>query len=138
MSRILSTAGGGVIYPSMHLGRHPPVQCMLGYAPTSGQTPPRADTPLGRHPPGRHPWGRHSQADTPWVETPRQTPPWAETPPGRHPPYSGQTPPPDSYCSGQHASYWNAFLFMFYVCCLQCFSWKRNLRLFKTHQFVPQ
>ena len=38
-------------------------------------------------PPGRHP--------------PRQTPP----PPGKH------TPPHDGHCSGQYASYWNAFLF---------------------------
>ena len=46
--------------------------------------------PLGRHP---HPLGRHPRADTP-----EQTPP-------------GQTPPRDGYCSGQYASYWNAFLF---------------------------
>ena len=44
----------------MHWGRHPPVQCMLGYTPP-GQTPPWADNP---------------QADTPWVDTH----PWADTP----------------------------------------------------------
>ena len=64
------------------------------------------------HPPGRHP--------------PRQTPPpWADTPslgrhplPGQTPPPLGSTPPPrstppphDGHCSGQYASYWNAFLF---------------------------
>ena len=55
------------------------------------QTPPQADTPLGRHSPGQTPllW-----ADTPF---PGKTPSWADTPqadtppPGRHPP--GQTPP---------------------------------------------
>ena len=38
--------------------------------------------PLGRHPPGRH------------------TYPWSDT------------PPPDGYCCGRLASYWNAFLFI--------------------------
>ena len=42
--------------------------------------------PLGRHPPGWHPpWADSTQADT---------------------------PPADGYCSGQYASYWNAFLFL--------------------------
>ena len=45
--------------------------------------------PLGRHPP---PLGRHPL-------------PWADTPPGRHP-----LSPEDGHCSGQYASYWNAFL----------------------------
>ena len=59
------------------------------------QTFPLGRHPLGRHSPGRHPLGRHS----PWADTPlRQTPPF-----GRH-------PPADGYCSGQYASYWNAFL----------------------------
>ena len=44
----------------------------------------------------------------------------ADTPPGRHP--HGQTPrgrhlppPPDGHCSGRYASYWNAFLLIFFV-----------------------
>ena len=55
----------------------------------------------GRHPPGRHPLGRHS---------PGQTPPWADTSPGQTSP-PGKHPPPDGYCSGRYASYWNAFLY---------------------------
>ena len=44
--------------------------------------------PLGRHPP-----------------TSRQTPPRQTPPLGRHP------SPQNDHCSGQYASYWNAFLF---------------------------
>ena len=38
--------------------------------------------------------------------------------PGPHPAgypsmYWGRTPPPDGYCCGRYASYWNAFLFLF-------------------------
>ena len=70
--------------------------------PPPGQTPPpRADTlkgthfpgqtsPLGRHPPGRHP----TSADIPWAEI---------------------LPPRDGYCSGQYASYWNPFLFTYFI-----------------------
>ena len=50
-------------------------------------TPPWADTSLGRHPPGRH-----SSGQTP----PRQTSPWADNPPA------------DGYSSGWYATYWNA------------------------------
>ena len=53
--------------------------------PPPEQTPPCANSPLGRHPP---------QADPTW-----QTP----TPP----------PPADGYCSKRYASYWNTFLFFF-------------------------
>ena len=59
-----------------------------------GQTPPLADTPLGRYPPGRHP--------------PRQTPP------GRIPPRQ-TSPLHDGYCSGQYASCWNAFVLSHHV-----------------------
>ena len=47
---------------------------------------------------------------------------WGRHPPRRHPPRQtprpGQTPPPraDGYCSGRCASYWNAFLFLYFVC----------------------
>ena len=60
---------------------------------------------------------------------PRQTPPhkqttsgqtpWADTLLGRHPlgrHSPGRLPPPsDGHCSGQYASYWNAFLFFLSV-----------------------
>ena len=69
------------MYPSMHWGRHPPAQCMLGYTPLGrhrpGQTPPvRHPSPLGRHPSVRHPRAdtplgrRLAQADTPRADTP--------------------------------------------------------------------
>ena len=85
-------SGGVGVYTSMHFGRHPPAQCMLGYT-RPGQTP-------------------HGQT-SPW-----QTPPWADTPSlGRDPladTSPGQTPrplPPSSHCSGRYASYWNASLY---------------------------
>ena len=86
------------------------------------QTPPQADTPLGRHSPGQTPppVGRHP---LPWKDTflgrhpPRQTPhPQADTPLGKPslwqtPPPLGRHPPVDGHCSRRYASYWNAFLF---------------------------
>ena len=51
--------------------------------PVPRQTPPKAETPLGRH--------------NTWADTPKQTPP-----PGRH--------PPGGHCSRRFASYWNTFL----------------------------
>ena len=57
----------------------------------TGQTPPPADTPLGRHPPGRHSLGQ--------TLSPRQTSPWTDT------------PLQDGHCSGWYTSYWNAFVF---------------------------
>ena len=62
-------------------------QYMLGYNPPWADTPPRADTPLGRHPPRADttPLGRHPPwADTPspWADTPQQTAPAAD---GTHP-----------------------------------------------------
>ena len=63
------------VYPSMHWGRHPPAQCMLGYIPLPSacwDTPPpprgQADTRPGQTPPppkdtaadGTHPTGMHS------------------------------------------------------------------------------
>ena len=55
-----------------------------------------SDRPLGQNPLSRH--------------TPGQTPyPWADTP-----------PPADGYCSGQYASYWNAFLFVILWQCPVC------------------
>ena len=100
---------------------------LSGRHPMPGRhTPVRQTPPTGRHSPGRHPCGqtpltgRHpSQADTPHRQTPPgQTPPARQTPPsGRHPhqadtPIRQTPPPPDSYCSGRYASYWNAFLFL--------------------------
>ena len=85
VSTILSTVGGGVCLWSG--GRHPPRQQTFPWAEPSRQTPgqtppvqtpPWADTPLGRH--------------LPWADTsPGQTAPWGDTPPGQTPP--GQTPP---------------------------------------------
>ena len=77
-------------------------QCMLGYHPLGAGTPrtrhppgsrhpPRADTPPTRHPAGsRYPLGTGTPLE--------QTPPWSR----------------DGYCCGRYASYWNAFLFIFY------------------------
>ena len=54
------------------------------------------------------------QAPPPGADIPRY--PRSGTPWSRHPPQK-QTPnpanPADSYCCGQYASYWNAFLFQF-------------------------
>ena len=36
---------------------------------------------------------------------------WGRHSPGRHPPCRHLLPTTDVYCSGQYASYWNAFLF---------------------------
>ena len=36
-----------------------------------------------------------------------------DTPPGRQPP--GRPPPPGGHCSGQYASYWNAFLCILFM-----------------------
>ena len=82
---------------------------------------PWADTPtLGQHPhPGQTPpLGRHSPGQTyPWADTPSgQTLPLGRCPPlGKHPLWADtprQTPTPsDGHCSGQYASYLNAFLF---------------------------
>ena len=55
----------GCVYPSMHWGRHPSVQCMLGYTPLAqcmleytlppGQTPhPTATAADGTHPTGMY------------------------------------------------------------------------------------
>ena len=53
-------------------------------------------TPLGRQTPGRHP--------------PGQTFSWANT------------PPPDGYCSGRYASYWNTFLLdLLLILIVSCF-----------------
>ena len=85
------------------------------------QTPhPLADTPTRQTPPGQNPplqqtlLGRNPS---------RQKPPWqspspqADTPLGKHPPPGRQTPRPqaDGYGSGQYSSYWNAFLFSYFL-----------------------
>ena len=57
-----------------------------------GQTPPRTDTPRGRHLPG-------------------QTPPPGQTP-SRQIPQTGRPLPQDGHCSGRYASYWNVFLLL--------------------------
>ena len=58
-----------------------------------------ADTPLGKYPPGQtDSLGRHPLAETP---SPGQTPPDQCL--------LGYTPS-SGHCSGQYASYWNAFL----------------------------
>ena len=64
-----------------------------------------------------HPLGRHPPRQTP----PRQTPPSRQTPPG-------QTPPQDCYCSGQYASYWNAFLFGLNVSVFESMSGAHQLK----------
>ena len=120
--------------PAVHspLGRHPTPWADTSFwqTPPLGRQPPgqtpQADIPLSRHPP----W----VDTTTWAHTllPGQTPPlWADTPLSKHPPPLGQTlplgrhplplvrqppppedtTPPDGHCSGQYASYWNAFLF---------------------------
>ena len=61
---------------------------------TRGGVHPQVDTPL----PGRHSQARHL---LPWADTPKTDTPWADT------------TIPDGHCSGQYASYWNAFLFIF-------------------------
>ena len=73
--------------------------------PLASRHPPWTDTPplagrhhlAGRHLPGRHPLaGRHLPGRHPLA--------------GRYPP-----PPPNDCCSGWYASYWNAFLFSFFL-----------------------
>ena len=46
----------GRVYPSMHWGRHPPAQCMLGYTHPQADTPPRqtATAADSTHPTGMH------------------------------------------------------------------------------------
>ena len=56
-------------------------------SPRQADTPQQADIPLA----GRHPSGRQT------------------------PLHIRQTPPPDGYCSGRYASYWNAFLFCIFL-----------------------
>ena len=67
--------------------RHPPADILADTLPRQTPSPGRHQHPLGRHPP------------PPW-----QRPPADTLPLDRH-------PPADGYCSGQYASYWNAFLF---------------------------
>ena len=109
-------------------GRHPPGRQThppgrQTDTPLAGrQTPPwQVDTPLagrhtplaGRHTLSRHPLGRHPPG--------RQIPPGIQTPPSQTPlgiqtpPWHSDTPPPDGYCSGRYASYWNAFLLEFQI-----------------------
>ena len=61
----------------------------------------RGEGRSGRYP-RAHPLGTHTQAQTP--------PPLGRHPLGRHPPVRTTPPPPGGHCSGQYASYWNAFL----------------------------
>ena len=94
----------GVMYPSMHWGKHPPDTHTPGQTPPPGRHP-QGRQPLGRHPPEQTPPGRHLWEDTPLgrhpldrhppplvKHPPGQTHPEADNPLGRHPP--GQTPPP--------------------------------------------
>ena len=94
---------------SVHAGIPPPPPPGPGRPPLD-----QADTP---HPPGpgRPPWTRQTP---PWTRQtrPPQTrhPPWT-----RHPPPPDQAPPPEAdssirSTSGRYASYWNAFLFLFF------------------------
>ena len=85
-----------------------------------GQTPSRADTPLGQTlpPPDRLP------GQTPPGKPPRQTPL------GRH-------PPADGYCSARYASYWNAFLFCNNVELLIIFNVVCLKRLLHEEDFKP-
>ena len=83
---------------SVHRGGLP--QCILGYhLLPQEQAPP---TPGSRQPPG------------------------ADTPLGADTPQEQAPPPADGYCCGQHASYWNAFLFHFNLSCFstKTTSWK--------------
>ena len=76
---ILSTGG---VYPSMHLGRHPP-----------------GETPI----PGRHLPGQTFPGQTPpWADTPEQTPPWADTP-ADPPPQQTATAADGTYLTGMHS-----------------------------------
>ena len=52
----------------------------------------------------------------------RQTPPWADSPPRQAEPPDRQIPPRDSHCSGQYASYCNAFLFIYWY-------WKQTMHM---------
>ena len=103
---------------SVHKGGGCLPQCMMGYT-----SPKEADTPLG----GRNP---------PWEQTPpgsrhplprKQTLPEADTP-RKHTPSEADTlseaaTPLCCACweiwatSGQYASYWNAYLFLFFLPC---------------------
>ena len=124
-SVILSTGGGGGVCLSACWDTTPP-----------RTRHPRTRHPLSRHPPGtRHPpRTRHTPRTrhNPWDQTHThlqdQTPPWDQThnSPGPDTPWDQTAPPPKKLflfffhfftcsgiwlMSGQHASYWNAFLF---------------------------
>ena len=84
--------GGFCLSACWNTTPHPPDQADTSHPPRTRQTPPRQ----GRPPPGP---GR-----------PPQT---------RHPPPPDQAPPPEAdssirSTSGRYASYWNAFLFLFF------------------------
>ena len=89
-------------------------QCMLGcqtppdQAPTQEHTHPGADTPQSRH---------HTSQSRHHTPQSRPPPPRADPPGSRHPPGPG-TPSLEADASirsmsGQYASYWNAFLFLY-------------------------
>ena len=84
--------------------------------PQGGVHPPWADSLAGRHPPGKLPGRQTSprQADTPQQA---DIPPGrADTPlAGRHLPPPVGRHPPDGYCSGRYATYWNAFSFCIFL-----------------------
>ena len=84
----------GGVYPSMHWGRHPPAQCMLGYTPLCPMH-------VGIHTPspGKHPLGRHPQADTPWANTPPPSTCWYTH---SLPSACWDTPPPATAADSTH------------------------------------
>ena len=132
MSRILSTRWGGGCLP----------QCMLGYTPRDQappwdqahsppeQTPPDqapfppgADTPQGTDPRDQtHP----PRSRPPRADSPRADPPLDQAPLQTRHPLGADTPPPgadtprEADCSirstsDRRASYWNAFLFLYFI-----------------------
>ena len=82
--------------------------------PPKSRHPPGADTPLGADTPRS---GHTPQSRSP----PEQTTTWEQTPLSRHPleqtPLGADTlpPPRNGHCCGRYASYWNAFLFVFFL-----------------------
>ena len=93
---------GGRGYPSMpcrsHWGMDPP-----GHAPPGKEVPPwQGSTPSGR----KHPaW----EGGTP-LPARKHIPPARKHPLGKEAPTLGRRQPPNGYCCGRYASYWNAFL----------------------------
>ena len=103
---------------------HAPLGADTPWSPWEQTLPPGADTPPEQTPPQEQtpPWSRHLQsrhppgADTPMgADPPRADTPWEQTPPGsRHPP-PREADSGIRSMSGRYVSYWNAFLYIFFI-----------------------